>query len=142
MPGENTIGFSAERFAALWAGFDTGNVNEAEAIGKARALRRMVAGEGLRIIDVIGRADVRQALDAQLKPAREDTPELREAFVQIAQLADRLKEADELVTGLRGELANTPRSVRSSLDSGLVNGGLVMFVVGLGLALMIAATLH
>src|SRR5581483_11124082 len=114
MPGTSNSGFSAERFAALWAGFDTGNVNEAEAIGKWRALRRMVASEGLRIIDVMGRTDVMQALDAQLTPAREDTPELREAFLQIAELANRLKASDELVARLRREAANAPRNFQSS----------------------------
>jgi len=83
----------AERFAALWAGFDTGNANDAEASGKGRELRRMAKTVDLRIIDVIGRAVVMQALDAQLKPERDVTPELSAARQTALEHCALAKEA-------------------------------------------------
>ncbi len=103
-------GFDPERFAALWAGCDTGNNNEAEAVNKFRALRRMVAGNNLRIVDcVTGRDDVMHALDAQLKPVRKDSAELAAAFVEIAKLADLAKERAEIINELRRNSGGSAR---------------------------------
>jgi len=45
MPGaQNNPVIDAKRFAALLAGFDTGNGSEEKALAKGRALRRMAAG--------------------------------------------------------------------------------------------------
>jgi hypothetical protein len=83
-------GFDAERFAALWAGADTGNNNEAEAITKFRAARRMAAGCNLRLVDCMtGRDDVTRALDAQMKP-------LRKNGANAADLAAARERADKL----------------------------------------------
>jgi len=142
--------FDAERFAALWAGFDMGNASEAEAMNKGRALRRMVAASGLRIVDVMGRADVMQALDAQLQPVREESAELKAAFLEIAKLADLAKQREEMIDELREELAEAIGSGGASAgqtgplppgvsDGGLVDGGLVAAVSIAAVALMIAA---
>src|SRR5260370_38938269 len=72
--GQPQNAFDPQRFAALWAGFDTGNTSDAEAKGKAQELRRMAVAEKVRIIDLMGRLDVMRALDAQLRPVRE-TPD-------------------------------------------------------------------
>lgn len=60
----------AERFAALMAGFDTGNPSDAEATGKAKALRRMASAAGLRIVDALELPEIRQAIDEQMQPVR------------------------------------------------------------------------
>ena len=64
------MAFDAQEFAKLMARFDTGNASEAEAMSAARMMRRMVASEGLRFVDVMERADVKKALDAQLQQSR------------------------------------------------------------------------
>jgi ferric-dicitrate binding protein FerR (iron transport regulator) len=145
MPAANN-GFEPERFASLWAGCDTGNANEAESVNKFRALRRMVAADNLRIVDVMGRADVMQALDAQLQPVREESPQLKEAFGQITQLADALAREREITTDLREELSAAavaesrarPLPARASHGE-VVNGGLVAAVSIVTVVLMIAA---
>lgn len=156
MPTVANQGFEAARFAALWAGLDAGNSNEAEAVSKFRALRRMAVGENVRIIDLMGRADVLAALDAQLKPVREESPELKDAFGKITQLADDLAREKEISEELReqvddllatvNEVASTPvippqawpRPGRGASD-GLVNAGLVAAVSIVAVALMIAS---
>lgn len=146
MPGAASNGLDPERFAALWAGCDTGNVNEAEAVSKFRALRRMVVADNLRIVDVMGRADVAQALDVQLQPVREESPQLKEAFGQITQLADALAREREITAELREELSVGPVAGSCARplpprvsDGGLINGGLVAAVSLVAVMLMIAA---
>lgn len=146
MPGAASNGFEPERFAALWAGCDTGNSNEAEAVNKFRALRRMVVADNLRIVDVMGRADVVQALDVQLQPVREESPQLKEAFGQITQLADALAREREITAELREELSAVPvagsrarPSPARVSDSGLVSGGLVAAVSIMAVVLMLTA---
>ena len=136
--------FDAEGFAKLMARFDTGNSNEAEAMSAARALRRMVVSEGLRIVDVLGRADVMAALDAQLQPVREDPPELKAAFVEIARLADLVRQRDQTAAELNKRLASIRHTgpLPAPAGAGLVNGGLVAAVVISALVLMIAAIFH
>ena len=164
MPANAHNGFNAKRFAALMAGFDTGNPCEEEAMSKARALRRMVAAENLRIVDVWGRADVRQALDAQLRPVREDSAELIEArkkaeerreevmqrIQQVRQLAELVKKREQEFDAYRRKAEREMRSRVASAavaggavgDAGLVNGGLTVVAVILVLALLIAAALR
>lgn len=90
MPGAASNGFDAQRFAALWAGCDTGNGNEAEAVTKFRAAWRMAASHRLRIVDCMtGRDDVMAALDAQMKP-------LRKNGASAADLAGARERADKL----------------------------------------------
>jgi hypothetical protein len=149
MPALTSNGFDAERFAALWAGFDGGNGNDAEAASKFRALRRMALAENIRIIDLMGRADVMAALDVQLRPAREDSPELTEAFGTITELAEKLAREKEITAALRGEIddllatatdaTSSPNIVPPRGSDGLVNGGLVAAVSIVAVALMIAA---
>lgn len=134
MPATPKNGLDAQEFARLMARFDTGNSSEAEAMNAIRVLRRMVAEAGLRFVDVMGRADVKQALDAQMQPVREDSVELKEAFGKIAELADLLAKERELSAGLRQRLAGAPpagqaRTRRARADGGLVNGGLIAVTV-------------
>jgi hypothetical protein len=77
----------AERFAALMAGFDTGNPSEAEAMGKGRALRRMVAGKTLpdgtplRLVDAWELEEIREKIDRQLQPVRAAVKVVKEVRV-------------------------------------------------------------
>jgi len=147
MPRAAQNGLEPDRFAALWAGCDTGNGNEAEAVSKFRQLRRMVVGEKARIVDLMGRADVMAALDAQLEPIREESPELTEAFGKVAELAEALARERQITAGLREQLDNGDASAAASAgmsparvsDGGLVNDGLVAAVSIATVALMIAA---
>jgi hypothetical protein len=149
MPGTAQNRLEPDRFAALWAGCDTGNGNEAEAVNKFRALRRMAAMDNARIIDLMGRADVSAALDAQLQPVREESPQLKEAFGKIADLAEALAREKKIAAQLREELDNgnafaaasaaRPVPPRLVSDAGLVNGGLVAAVSVVAAVLMIAA---
>ena len=136
--------FDAEGFAKLMARFDTGNASEAEAMNAGRALRRMVVSDGLRIVDVMGRADVMAALDAQLQPVREDSQELKAAFIEIARLADLVKQREEAFNELRQKSANVRHSgpLPAAAGAGLVNGGLVAAVIVIAMVLMIAAIFH
>lgn len=118
MPAAAKNDFDAERFAALWASFDTGNPSEAEAINAGRLLRRSLVSNGLRLVDVMGRADVRQALDVRLKPVRHENAELIEArkkaeewrdevtqrMQQVRQLADLLAAEKALTANLRHQI--------------------------------------
>jgi hypothetical protein len=125
MPGGPSNEFDADRFAALVGRYDTGNPSEAEAINAARAMRRMVSSNGLRIVDVLERADVRHALDNLLQPVREESVELKQAFEKITQLAEML--------------AQERRNREHRKLGGLVNGGLVAVVTLAVMALMVAA---
>jgi hypothetical protein len=92
MPGTASNGFCPERFAALIARFETANPSEAEAMNAARALRRMVTMNNLRLVDVLERADVKQALDVQLQPVREESPAVKAALEQAGALREELTE--------------------------------------------------
>ena len=81
---------NARRFAALFAGFDTGNASEEEAMSKGRALRRMAADANMRIVDVLEMPEVRQALDDQMQPARGESKEMQKALEQMAALREEL----------------------------------------------------
>src|SRR5689334_21230532 len=86
-----TNGFDAERFAGLWAGADTGNYNEADAITIFRAARRMAAGSNLRMVDCMtGRDDVMRALDAQMKPLRKNTGACAADLAAARERVDKL----------------------------------------------------
>jgi hypothetical protein len=89
----------AGRFAALWAGFDTGNASEAEAMGKGRALRRMVAAKGVRLADAYELPEIRAALDAQMQPVRQAMPDV--AALQ-EELTARMADVRKLATDLAG----------------------------------------
>jgi hypothetical protein len=101
----------AERFAALWAGFEDMS-NEAEAMGKARALRRMLAGKtlddgkALRLVDALELPEIRAALDAQLQPVRnKENPDAEAAFLQIAELAEIARGQEVIIQNLRRQMA-------------------------------------
>ena len=140
MPAKAIYRFDPGTFAKLMARFDTVNSSDAEAMNAALSMRRMVAAEGLRIVDVLERADVKQALDAQLQPVREDSPELKAAFLEVAKYAELAKKLAETVNELREKSASGTRP--SAEPVGLVNGGLVAFVVLAAIVLMIAAECH
>ena len=80
----------ARRFAALMAGCDLGNASEEEALGKFRALRRMAADSGLRIVDALELPDVKQAIDDQMQPRRQESPALQSALEQATALREEL----------------------------------------------------
>jgi hypothetical protein len=101
-------------------------------VGKARALRHMATVAGLRVIDIMGRTEVIEALDAQLQPLREDSPELKAAFVKITELADTVKI-------LRQQLGAAGNGSR---NEGPLSGGLVALVLFIAATLMIVAALH
>jgi hypothetical protein len=98
----------ADRFAALMAGFDTGNPSDAEAVGKAKALRRMASAAGLRVIDALELPEVRHALDEQMHPVRHqgdasalqaENEDLRARLAvvvpKVTELAESLKRAQD-----------------------------------------------
>jgi hypothetical protein len=152
MPTQPIKGFDPEEFVKLIGSYDTGNPSEAEAMNAARLIRRMLVSNGLRLVDAMGRADVMQALDAQLQPVREESPQLKAAFVEIAELAELLKQREEIIDELQQrELASNaasntaavppPQISRGGLgDGGLINGGLVAVVLFAALFLLIAST--
>ena len=139
MPNASIPDFDAQRFAALVARFDIGNPSEAEAMNAARTIRRGLQEKNVRFVDAMARADVTQALDALLKPDREDSAELKAAFLEITKYADMAREHAEIATKLRRELVacRTTRAMR-----GLVNGRFVLLVLLLVVGLMIAAQWH
>ena len=90
------------------------------------------------------------ALDAQLQLTREESPELKEAFAKITELADALAREREITAELRGQIddlllagnetAPSPHIMAAPRGSdGLMNGGLVAAVSVVAVALMIAA---
>jgi hypothetical protein len=142
--------FDPEEFVKLIASFDTGNPSEAEAMTAGRLMRRSLVTHGLRLVDVMGRPDVIQALDDQLQPVREESPELKEAFQKVADLADLAKQREDIIDELQQELARgagncacpmTPsRASQGGLVSaGLVNGVLVAAVSLATITLLIAS---
>jgi hypothetical protein len=147
---QGQVNFDAQRFASLWAGFDTGNANEAEAMGKARALRRMAAGANYRLIDVLGRLDVMQALDAQLAPLREPTPELitarelatehcelaKQAVAKAEHWAEVAKRQETVIDELRRQRPSTHRS-QASGPAGEYAAGIFAFLCVMGAAALI-----
>ena len=80
----------AERFAALWAGFDTNNPSEAEAMGKGRALRRMAMEQNLRVIDALELPEIRKAIDDQLQPSRLPVPDVAALQAENEELRGKL----------------------------------------------------
>jgi len=146
---------SARRFAALLAGFDTGNGSEEEAVAKARVLRRMAADAGMRIVDVMELPDVKRAIDDQIRPARTESPALREALERslalqaeltertrdVSQLAERLRQEEEKTETLNRELAAS-RSVGAGHSAAWFPGvepGMALLMALVALALVFAA---
>jgi len=76
--------------AALWAGFDTGNPSEPEALGKGRVMRRMVDEKNLRIIDALELPEIRQALDDQMQPVRQAVPDVAAMQAELEDLRGKL----------------------------------------------------
>jgi hypothetical protein len=96
----------AQRFAALMAGFDTGNPSQAEADGKGRALRRMASAAGMRVIDVLELQEIRQAIDEQMQPVRHqgDVSALQAENEDLrARLAVVVPKVTELAEALKKE---------------------------------------
>jgi len=108
----------ARRFAALFAGFDTGNTSDEEAGGKGRAMRRMAADFDTRIVDLLETPEVRRAVDDQLQPARLEGPALQEAREEAAalraELTERTRDVRKLAEALAGsELVKAKTAVHS-----------------------------
>jgi hypothetical protein len=112
MPGAaNNPGINARRFAALLAGFDLGNASEEEAVAKGRALRRMAADAGMRVVDAMELPEVKRAIDDQMRPARTESPALRDALEKAAalreELTERTRDARKLAESLRRQKERT-----------------------------------
>jgi hypothetical protein len=113
----------AERFAALVAGCDTGNGSEAEAIGKFRLLRRMADEKKLRIVDALELAEIRQAIDVQMRPQRHgggDSAFLQAEIERVkAALAEREHQTALIIDDYERKLAarqtQSHRTVREFL---------------------------
>jgi hypothetical protein len=110
-----------------------------------RLMRRSLVTHDLRLVDVMGRTDVMQALDAQLQPLREETPELKAAILEIAELTDVVRQRDKIIdalqqdrTGGTGTCSN-PMTLESVSGSDLVNGSLVAAVSLAAVVLLIAS---
>jgi hypothetical protein len=88
----NSKAINARRFAALFAGFDTGNTSDEEALSKGRALRRVAAENNMRIVDLLEMPEIREAIDDQMSPVRNDGRELQSAMEQAAALREELTE--------------------------------------------------
>jgi ABC-type phosphate transport system auxiliary subunit len=129
----------AKRFAALLAGFDTGNPCDEEALGKGLAMRRMAVGMKMRIVDLLETEDIRQAIDDQLQPVRQDsrklqkamehdaavTEELIERTRDVGKLADLLRRERKTNETLRNELAALTRAYRDAQTRNRQTGGTV-----------------
>ncbi len=127
MPGPaQQNGFDAGKFAAYVASF-TSNPNEAEAMNGARMFRREAARNGGgRVVDLFYRADVMAALDVQLKPEREESPELsaarqmaidqcalaKEALAKAEHWAEIAKRQEAAIEELRRQTPTTGDTAR------------------------------
>jgi hypothetical protein len=143
------VAFDPDELAKYIARFDIGNPSDAEAANAAKLIRRMMASNGLRFVDAMERADVKQALDRHLQPVREDSAELKEAFAKVTELAEQLTREREISAQLREDLTRQRSSGAAAQQAraspprpssgGLVDGWFMATVVMIGLALMIAA---
>ena len=157
---------NAKRFASLFAGWDTGNESEEEAMSKGRALRRMAAASGHRIIDALQLPEVENAINAQMNPDRKSKAclekataeaaslrkELTERMRDVRRLADQLKAEKDKTEALREDLSNAGlptkfvggrvkhRRIAKSL--GAPSWPFEIAVIAAALALLLAATLH
>jgi len=127
----------AERFAALVAGFDTGNPSEAEAVGKGRMMRRMAAAKGLRLVDAFELPEIRAALDDQLQPvraantdaaAKAEADDLRGKLAvvvpKLRETVEALTREKDLTARLRGQLQTgdrQPAAASNGTGSGLAS---------------------
>jgi hypothetical protein len=143
MPTKSNKSFDPVDFVKLIASFDTGNPSEAEAMNAGRLMRRSLVTHDLRLVDVMGRTDVMRALDAQLQPFREQTPELKAALLEIAELTEVVRQRDKVIDELQQERIGSmgARSNPMALErgTGLVNDALVASVSLAALVLMIAS---
>lgn len=163
MGAASNNGFNSKRFASLMARFDTGNPCEAEAMNAARAMRHMVTAAGVRFVDVMELPDVKQALDDQLQPVRQESGELREARKEAATLREELTERTrdvrklaEMITQEREATAELQRELSAVQSTGNqrvsaparassrlpVNGGLVAVMVVIVVMLLLASVLR
>ena len=150
MPGSgNSNGFDARRFAALISRFDMGNPSEEEAMNAARAMRRMAETAGLRVVDALERPDVRQALDDQMKPVRQDSGALQEARIEAEtlrrELTERTRDVRKLAEQLTQERARGARPAPapgSHPSVGGINGVLIAAVVVIVAALLVGSLAH
>jgi hypothetical protein len=142
----------AQRSAALWAGFETGNLSEAEAMGKGRIVRRMFAAKGLRIIDALELPEIRKAIDYQLHPVRAanadavaqaEVEELRGKLAMVVpkvrELSEALTREKELTATLRGQSHPAQSSVVTSPSLGAQSWLFEVAVVVTALVLMVMA---
>lgn len=130
----------AERFAMLWAGFDMGNQNEAEAMSKGRNARRMMTGKkfqdgkDVRLVDALELPEIRAALDDQMQPARQPLANVADVAVleeKLQNLEEQLSEAlnnNQILTDALARLQGR------SQQNGSFTGPLLSSVLALALA--------
>lgn len=106
----------AARFAAFWAGSDTGNLSEPEAVAKFRLLRRAAAEKNLRLIDALELPEIRKAIDEQLQPARQPCSGCATAQAESQEaktaLADRERQTRQLIEHYEAELKKIKTTAR------------------------------
>ena len=118
----------AQRFAALVAGFDAGNPSEAEAMGKARMMRRMAVAKGLRLVDVFELPEIRKAIDDQLQPVRSANTECAakaeadELRGKLAVVVPKLREMTEALTREKELTAQLRRQSQRAQRGAASNG--------------------
>jgi hypothetical protein len=142
----------AQRFAALWAGFETGNPSLPEAMGKGRLMRSMTAAKGLRIADALELPEIRKAIDDQLQPVRAaNTDTAAQAEVEalrgklavvvpkVRELTEALTREKELTAKLRGQSHPAQNCVVNSPCLGAQSWLFEIAVLGAALVLMVMA---
>jgi hypothetical protein len=142
----------AQRFAALWAGFETGNPSVPEAMGKGRLMRGMTAAKGLRIADALELPEIRKAIDDQLQPvraanmdgaAKAEVEELRGKLAvvvpKVRELTEALTREKELTAQLRGQSRPAQSCVVTSPCLGAQSWVFEIAVVGAALVLIVMA---
>lgn len=106
----------AQTIASLWAGWETGNASEAEAMAKVRVLWRKCGEKKTRIIDMLELPEIRLAIDQQLSPVRGPCPscaalqgELQEAETK---LTERERQTRKLIDDYETRLKEKARAAR------------------------------
>lgn len=117
-----TANYDPDRIAAL-IGTLSSNPNEAEAGSAARLVRREADKAGIRLVDLFYRQDVMAALDAQLKPDHEMVhksvveAERQRADQAEANLAERERQAREIITELQSQLSAAQQQAQQQTQS-------------------------
>jgi hypothetical protein len=142
----------AQRFAALWAGFETVNPSEHEAMAKGRMMRRVAAAKGLQVVDALELPEIRKAIDDQLQvvraantdsAAKAEVEELRGKLAvvvpKLREMTEALAREKELTAKLRGQSRPAQSSVVTSPSLGAQSWLFEVEVVVAALVLLVVA---